>query len=68
MATEIRFGHAGDRRAVVDARPRVALRVNRRNRIDDDGDDLRPARGVMIGTLLGITLWTAIFLAWFIWS
>lgn len=63
MASQVRFAQ-DRRRAIVDSPPatRVSLRVERRH------DDLDSARGVIYSTLLGISLWAVIFLAWFIWS
>ena len=64
MAAQVKFAHASRRRAIVDSpqAPRVSLRVTRAH------DDLDPARGVLYAALLGLSLWAAIFLAWFIWS
>ena len=64
MAAHVKFAHENRRRAIVDApaQPRVSLRVTRRE------DDLDPSRGVIYATLLGLSLWAVIFMAWFIWS
>jgi len=64
MASQVRIAHHHRRRAIVDSppAPRVSLRVTRPN------DDLDSARGVIYSTLLGLSLWAAIFLAWFIWN
>ena len=63
MAAPVRFAPER-RRAIMDSppSPRVSLRVTNRH------DDLDSARGVIYATLMGISLWTVIFLAWFIWS
>ena len=63
MASHVRL-HDNRRRVIVDSppTPRVSLRVARPR------DDLDSARGVLYAALLGIGFWSAIFLAWFIWS
>ena len=64
MAAQIKFAHASRRRAIVDSpqTPRISLRVTRSH------DDLDSARGVLYATLLGLSLWAGVFLAWFIWN
>jgi hypothetical protein len=63
MNPVVRFAQDG-RREVVGAvpPPRVTLRVS------SERDDLNAARGILFATLLGIGLWSAIFLVWFIWN
>lgn len=62
--TPVKFAHPGRRRLIGDTlpSPRVRLRETRGH------DDLDPARGVLMGALIGITVWIGILCAWFIWN
>ena len=60
----VKFAHPGRRRLLCDTlpAPKVRLRETRAH------DDLDSARGVLMGVLIGITLWVGILCASFIWN